>query len=90
MTQQKEHDPERTGELVVYELIKRALENMEIDIKYYRDLIVSFDYEDMGVIMHHGDNLDSMVPEKLIVSHGQIGKYNVILSGDRHNIRFNE
>lgn len=90
VTSKKEEDPLRSGELVVYELVKRALRNIEVDVNYTREAIMTFSYEDMNVIMHHWDVLDAAVPEKLIVSHGVLDRYNLIFSGDKHNVRFNE
>jgi hypothetical protein len=42
MTGRKENDIQRTGELVIYELIKRGLQDIEMEVNYHREVINTF------------------------------------------------
>lgn len=90
-TQNKEDDHWRTWELVIYEMIKRGVSQLWIDVEYFKERINVFVFDGIQYIIHHGDwNIGNQAPEKLIVSHADFWMYTVILSGDKHNLKMSE
>lgn len=90
-TQNKEDDHWRTWELVIYEMIKRGVSQLGIDVEYFKERINVFVFDGIQYIIHHGDwNIGNQTPEKLIVSHADFWMYTVILSGDKHNLKMSE
>lgn len=91
MTGAKDMDVRRTAELVIYEMIKRWLANIDVDLKYHEENINTFWHWNLHYIIYHGDGfVDKQKPEQIIVAHGAIGKHNILLSGDKHNVKMSE
>lgn len=90
-TQNKDNDQWRSGELVIYEMIKRWVSQLGIDVEYFKERINVFVFDGIQYIMHHWDgNPWKQRPEQLIVSHANFWMYTVILSGDKHNLKMSE
>jgi hypothetical protein len=90
-TQNKEDDHWRTGALVIYEMIKRGVSQLGIEVEYFKERINVFVFDGIQYITHHWDwNIGNQAPEKLIVSHADFWMYTVILSGDKHNLKMSE
>lgn len=91
MTQNKEFDHRRTWGLVMYELLKRGLSQLDIDVQYYREFIVNFVADNIEYIAIHGDgSIGTQIPEKLIIAHAKTDKYKVLLSADKHCLKMSE
>lgn len=72
MTSKKEDDHWRTGELVIYEMIKKGLSQLDIDVVYFKEFINTFVADNIEYIIYHGDGfLDKQKPEQIIVAHAQ-------------------
>ncbi len=52
-TAKKEDDLERTAELVIYELIKRALSNTDIELEYHKESLHLLDIGSVRFVMIH-------------------------------------
>jgi hypothetical protein len=90
-TQNKDNDQWRSWELVIYEMIKRWVSQLGIDVEYFKERINVFVFDGIQYIMHHWDgNPWKQRPEQLIVSHANFWMYTVILSGDKHNLKMSE
>jgi len=91
MTANKEDDKKRTGELVIFELLKRGLANTDIHVDYYREVLNAFQSGNINYILMHGDGKvgkDSV--EKILLTHGKYGMYNVVMWGDWHTYKTHE
>ena len=53
MTANKDDDKKRTGELVIYELIKRGLQNANVNVNYYREVINAVQIGNVNFILIH-------------------------------------
>lgn len=90
MSMEKEKDQERVWGLVVYEMLKKGLMNIA-SVQYFNSHVGVFECDGLNYIIHHWDgNMDRQFPEKVIVSYGDISKYNVILSWDKHTLKASE
>lgn len=90
MSMEKEKDQERMWGLIVYEMLKKWLTGVA-EVNYYNSHVWTFECDWIHYIIHHWDgNIDRQVPEKVIVSYGDIHKYNVILSWDKHTLKASE
>jgi hypothetical protein len=89
-----EQDQARTWALVIYEMIKRGLWNLDVDMTVLMDKTSSIDLWDFNVIVNHGDDnwakLAQTKPEDILWKYWKKNKYNLCLYGDKHNIRINE
>lgn len=84
-------DINRTGWLVVYELIKRGLSQSEIKINILKEKVNAFNYSNTRYIIHHGDDwFATKKPEDVLWKNGDNTKHNVILNWDRHNAQLRE
>ena len=93
MTKIKEEDHERIGELVIYELIKRGLQNVKnVEVTVCNDVITELDIGNIRYIIGHGDGrvFDQQNPANIILKHGNNQKFNVIVSGDKHNFKMQD
>ncbi len=91
MTGRKEDDIMRTWELVIFELIKRGLQNMDIQLNYHKELINTFSYWNLNFIIAHGDNkFAERKQTDVLWKHWNNRKYNVIMLWDRHNVKVQE
>lgn len=91
MTAWKEYDTQRTGELVIYEMIKRWVANTSVSVEYFRKPISTFWYGNLHFVIYHWDGfLDKQKPEQILVAHGAFGKYHVLMSGDKHTLKMSE
>jgi hypothetical protein len=80
-TQNKEMDHRRTGGLVMYELLKRGLSQLDIDVQYFKEFIVTFVADNIEYVAIHGDGtIGKQAPEKLIIAHAKTDLYKVLLS----------
>jgi len=94
MTKDREGDKSRLGWLVIYELIKRWLMNMEwIEINIIQDYITNVDIDNIRYIVAHGDM--ARIPKRkwtdIAWTHWDNTKsHNVILFGHLHNVSITE
>lgn len=90
-TQHKEDDHFRAWELVIYEMIKRWVSQLAVEVEYFKENIVVFIVDGIQFIMHHWDgNMSKQKPEQLIVAHAKFWVYTIILSWDKHNLKISE
>jgi hypothetical protein len=90
-TQNKDNDQWRSWELIIYEMIKRWVSQLGIEVEYFKERINVFVFDGIQYIMHHWDgNPWKQRPEQLIVSHADFWMYTVILSWDKHNLKMSE
>jgi len=79
---------------VMYELIKRWLEQCDIDIQYLSEKTNTYDTSQIRYILHHGhekfSNKAQRNPDKILRDHGSKEKPNVVMYGDKHNINVRE
>ncbi len=90
-TEKKENDINRTGELVIYELIKRGIQNAEIEFNYTREKISTIEYWRLHfIVAHWDDGFANRKQEDVLWKHGNNTKHNVVLLWDRHNVSVRE
>lgn len=90
-TSKKEDDIERTAELVIYELIKRALSNTDIQLDYHKESLHLIDIGSVRFVMIHGDApLGNQTAERLLLPHQRPWAYHVLATGDRHTLQMKE
>lgn len=86
-----ENDLIWTAGLTIYELIKRGLQNFDIEIEYFKELVNSFKIWNINYIISHGYwNFDKKSPESIILEHWDSKEYNVIVSWDKHHLNIKE
>lgn len=91
LTQAKDMDVQKTWWLVIYEMLKRWLSNSKIQIDYLRETINTFTIGNLHYIISHWDwNFDKLSPEKVLVMYGDLTKYNLIFSWDKHHLWMRE
>lgn len=84
-------DDEKTMAWVIYEIIKRWLQEFEIEIDYYFEDISTFAKWNIHFIAHHGDEwFSNRKAETILWNNGDQSKYNVIIHGDKHNVTVRE
>lgn len=84
--QNHNQDIRRTGALIVYELLKRWLQNLDVQIDYLTEKINVFQKDNMNLITHHWDDgFDKRKPEDILWKHGRQDMENIILMGDKHH-----
>lgn len=88
-------DQQRTGALIIYELIKRWLSKTNIDIEYYREKTVTIYWQNFNFVFNHWDEwFDKKAQnnaEKILWNNVKNNnKKSVILYGDKHSIKCNE
>ena len=64
--------------------------NLDMDIQYFRQQPAVFPFGNINVIAHHGHVLSAKNPEKLILEHGKLDRYNLIMSGHTHAVEMRE
>jgi hypothetical protein len=91
LTIKNDDDIYRTGALVVYELIKRWVSNLGIEVEYFKEHINTFIADNIQYIISHGEwPFSKQKPEQIIVAHGQVWIYTVMLSWHTHALQFTE
>jgi hypothetical protein len=91
ISRQHDQDIRRTGALVIYELISRALKLTDIKVEYYTEKINKFVSGNLAFVFHHGDDgFSKRKPEDILWKNGIAGKYNVIVHGDKHTLTMRE
>jgi hypothetical protein len=86
-----DQDIRRTGALVIYELISRALKLTDIRVEYFTEKINKFVSGNLAYVFHHGDDgFSKRKPEDILWKNGIAGKYNVIVHGDKHTMTMRE
>lgn len=91
ITRNHDQDVERTGALVIYELIKRGLSKVDVEVNYYVEKINSFKAGNLNFVLHHGDDgFSNRKPEDILWKHGEVGSYNVVVHGDKHTVSMRE
>jgi len=71
---------EFTGELVIYEMIKRGLQNTKIEIEYLRGMWNSVKTENFHYIVNHGyANHTKKKSEEILWEYGDNKEHNIIL-----------
>ena len=76
---------------MIYELIKRGLSNLDVEIEYYMEDVTKFTEGNLHFILHHGDEgFSNRKPEDILWKNGDQTKYNVIIHGDKHNVTVKE
>lgn len=69
----------------MYELIKKGLQNMDIKIAYFKDVISTFHIDGIQYIAAHGDNaFHKRKPTDIAWKHSTSDKPTIIISGDIH------
>ena len=91
LSDKKWWDVEFTGELLIYELIKRWLQNTKIEIDYIRERRASVDTENFHYVINHGTWPDTKKKaEQILREHGNNQKYNILMQWDKHHSRMEE
>jgi len=88
-------DQWRTWELVVFELIKRWVEKINVNVQYFRERINVLNLETFSYIVHHWDdwfaNKAQKNAEKILWNNAKDNsKHNIIMFGDRHTVSVTE
>lgn len=79
ITGKKEDDIMRTAELTIYELIKRGISQVDVEMEYAKESVTILDIESTRFVMIHGDApLGNQNPEKLILPFYRQGAKHVI------------
>ena len=89
---QKDHnqDMRRTWDIIVYELLKRWLQNIDVTIEYYQNKVNTIT-KDIHRIFAHGDEwFDKRKPEDILWKHWKQGVDNIIIHWDKHHISATE
>lgn len=69
----------RTAELTIYELIKRGISQVDVEMEYAKESVTILDIESTRFVMIHGDApLGNQNPEKLILPFYRQGAKHVI------------
>ena len=92
VTINKHDDTQRMGELAIYELIGRVVRPLGIEMNILRETVNALDLAGIRFIIGHGDGraFDGQNPSQIILKHGTLDRYNVILSGDKHNFQMKD
>ena len=91
MTIKNEDDIYRSWALVVYELIKRGVSNLWIEVEYFKEHINTFIADNIQYIVSHWEwPFSRQKPEQIIVAHAQTWIYTVMLSWHTHALQFTE
>jgi len=89
--QNHNQDSRRMWGLVVYEMIKRGLSNLDCNIRYVTEKINSRSIGGIHMITHHWDDgFSNKKPVDILWKHWVHGKENVIIHGDKHNMNIRE
>ncbi len=76
---------------MIYELIKRAISNYDIELEYHKEALHLIDIGSVRFVMIHGDApLGNQTPERLLLPHQKQGTYHVLATGDRHTLQMKE
>jgi hypothetical protein len=91
MTWRNEDDKIRSGWLIIYELIKRWVSQLGIEVEYFREEINTFIFDNIQYIVSHWEwPFSKQKPEQIIVAHAKIGVYTVLLSWHTHALQMSE
>lgn len=84
-------DQYRTGALVIYELMKRWLQNVEAKIEIIKEKTSSLDLDNFVYIINHWDEwFDKLVMERTLWKYGDKSRHNIIMYWDKHHIDVDE
>jgi hypothetical protein len=92
-TAKKEDDIERSGWLIIYEMLSMAFSRSEwVNISYEKERITTTEIDGIVYILHHGDDKFTGRKSTDIAWKNALDttKHTIILSGDIHNGRFTE
>lgn len=90
-TESKADDHWRTWELVIYEMLKRGVKNLDVEVDYFKDFVNTFVIDWIEYIAYHGDwFLDKQKPEQIIVPHSKTWFHKVLISWDKHSMKMQE
>ncbi len=91
LTTKNEDDIYRTWALVVYELIKRGVSNLGVEVVYFKEHINTFITDNIQYIISHWEGpFSKQKPEQIIVAHAKVWLYTVLLSWHTHALQFTE
>lgn len=91
LSDKKWWDVEFTGELLIYELIRRWLQNTKIEIDYIRERWASVDTQNFSYVINHWAWPDTKKKaEQILREHGNNQKYNILMQWDKHHSRMEE
>lgn len=86
-----DQDIERTAALVIYEMIKRGLSRLDIEINYFIDKINIFQIWRLNYCIHHWDDgFDKRRVEDILWKNGNNWLYNIVMHWDKHSGKFQE
>lgn len=85
-------DIARTWALMIYELIKRWLSNIDVEIQYIRESHTSIDLGNFNYIIEHWDlsGFPRRKIEDILWKNGVQWRYNIVMHGHLHNIQITE
>lgn len=87
LTKDNQADMEKTWGIIIYELIKRWLANLEIDIEFFREEWNSLDLDDFNFIINHGTKRNTSInPKQILWEHWNQLKHNIIAFWDKHHL----
>jgi hypothetical protein len=91
LTIKNDDDLYRTWALVVYELIKRGVSQLGIEVQYFKEHINTFMADNIQYIISHWEGpFSKQKPEQIIVAHAKVWVYTVLLSWHTHALQFTE
>jgi len=93
LTQKKEDWFNWMWEILIYELIKRWLQNIKVEINILRDIWNTLDIDDIRYIIHHWDDWVAKKAinkwEKILWEFWDSSKFNIIATADQHHLEMN-
>jgi len=89
-----DQDQDRTWALIIYELVKRWLKNIDIKINMLTEKTNTLELDTFNYTIHHWDGWFAKKaqtkPEDILRKNGIKNKHNVVMYADRHNVHINE
>ena len=91
LTKDNKWDLEKTGWIIIFEMIKRWLQNLNIKIQFLRDEWNAFDLDDFHYIINHWTkNNTSINASKILWEYWDKHKHNIIAFWDKHHTELND
>lgn len=93
LSRMHDQDIRRSGASIIYECIKRGLQETDIVVKHFREEKVNiFESERLAFVIHHGDDgFSNRKPEDILwKNHVVENKHHVIVHADKHTFSARE
>jgi len=91
LTSDNQWDMEKTWWIIIYELIKRGLQNLDIEINFFREEWNNIELDDFNLIINHWTkNNTGKNPKDILWEYWKQDKHNIIAFWDKHHLEMND